>query len=65
MSETRKNGLTDEELAAQQGNILPDREEMSIINPNSPLPWDPSTAPPVVSDDPATAVVPTQTPPLS
>jgi hypothetical protein len=49
----QRRELTAEELAAQQGNPLPDREEMSIITPNSPLPWDPSATPPTPGIAPA------------
>ena len=58
MSREKKRELTAEELAAQQGNPLPDREEMSVITPNSPLPWDPSATPPVVGTDPIPGIVP-------
>jgi hypothetical protein len=65
MSKEKKRELTAEELAAQQGNPLPDREEMSIITPNSPLPWDPSASPPVVATDPTPGIAPAPPPALS
>jgi hypothetical protein len=65
MSKEKKRELTDEELAAQQGNLLPDREEMSIINPSSPLPWDPSASPPVVATDPTPGIAPAPPPAVS
>jgi hypothetical protein len=61
----QRRELTAEELAAQQGNPLPDREEMSIITPNSPLPWDPSASPPVVATDPTPGIAPAPPPALS
>ncbi len=50
MPKEKKQELTAEELAAQQGNFLPDREEMSIINPGNALPMDPSMQPPIATD---------------
>ena len=34
----RKQGLTDEELAAEAGEELPDREAMSLVNANIAVP---------------------------
>jgi hypothetical protein len=65
MPKEKKQELTTAELAAQQGNVLPDREEMSIINPNAAIPWDPSVSPPVIADHPTPAIVPTPPPAVS
>ena len=51
--ETRK--LTDEELERQQGDPLPDREAMSLIDANVAAPVDAAAALNVLSDD-STAV---------
>ena len=36
-----QEGLSDEELEAQSGALLPDREAMSTLNPNVVVPSDP------------------------
>ena len=38
MTEERQNELTEEELAATNGEPLPDREQMSVIRGWEPLP---------------------------
>ena len=38
MTEERNNELTEEELAATNGEPLPDREQMSVIHGWEPLP---------------------------
>jgi hypothetical protein len=65
MPKEKKRELTEEEIAAQQGKPLPDREEMSIITPPSPLPWDPSATPPVAATDPTPGIAPVPPPALS
>ncbi len=38
MSEERKEGLTEEELERENGEVLPDREQMSVIKtPAEPI----------------------------
>jgi len=50
--EIRKTeGLTDEELQAQGGEELPDREEMSLINANIAAPVNAAVAANVLSDN--------------
>jgi hypothetical protein len=44
-------GLTDDELAAQQGEELPDREQMSLINANLAAPVNAAVAANVLSDN--------------
>jgi len=49
MSE-RSAGLTDAELAAQSGEALPDREQMSLVNANVAVPVNAAVAANVLSD---------------
>ena len=52
MSEqTRAEGLTEEELAAETGEELPDREAMSLINSNLAAPINAAVALNVASDN--------------
>ena len=51
----RTEGLSPEELEAQQGEGLPDREEMSLVDANAAVPANVAAALNVASDD-ATAV---------
>ena len=50
MSE-RTQGLTDEELAAEGGEELPDREAMSLINANIAAPVNAAVAANILSDN--------------
>lgn len=43
--------LTDEELAAEAGEALPDREAMSLVNANIAIPINAAVAANVLSDD--------------
>ena len=45
-----KPQLTDEELKAQEGEELPDREQMSLVNANLALPINAAIAANVLSD---------------
>jgi hypothetical protein len=49
--EIRTDGLTEEELAEQAGEELPDREAMSLINANVAAPVNLAAALNVASDD--------------
>jgi hypothetical protein len=49
----QKQGLTDEELKAQQGEELPDREQMSLINANLAAPVNAAVALNALSDNSA------------
>ncbi|MDQ1697665.1 MAG: hypothetical protein QOJ03_3018 [Frankiaceae bacterium] len=49
------DGLSDEELAQQEGEELPDREQMSLVNANIAIPINAAVAANVLSDN-ATAV---------
>jgi len=51
MTEERKQGLSDEELDAQNAEELPDREEMSLINANVAAPINAAVAANVLSDN--------------
>lgn len=44
------SGLTPEELAAQGGENLPDREQMSLVNANVAIPVNAAVAANVLSD---------------
>src|SRR5438067_6658223 len=50
MSQLQKAGLSTEELEAQQGEQLPDREQMSLINANVAAPINAAIALNVLSD---------------
>ena len=47
----RNQGLTDEELAAEGGEELPDREAMSLINANIAAPVNAAVAANILSDN--------------
>ena len=48
-----EEGLSAEELAALEGEALPDREVMSVLDANVPIPLDPSIAADVLAHDDA------------
>ena len=50
MSEKDVQGLTAEELEAQGGEELPDREQMSLVNANLAIPVNAAVAANVLSD---------------
>jgi len=49
--EARTEGLTDEELAEQDAEQLPDREAMSLINANIAAPVNAAVAANILSDN--------------
>jgi hypothetical protein len=51
MADEKKQALTPEELDQQQGEELPDREEMSLINANIAAPINAAVAANVLSDN--------------
>ncbi len=51
MTEETKPELTQEELEAQGGEQLPDREAMSLVNANVAIPINAAVAANVLSDD--------------
>ncbi|MBA2614899.1 MAG: hypothetical protein H0U90_03845 [Actinobacteria bacterium] len=48
---SEESGLTPEEIEAQQGETLPERELMSLINANVAIPIDAAIAANVLSDE--------------
>ena len=50
MAQVQKTGLSSEELEAQSGEQLPDREQMSLINANIAAPINAAIALNVLSD---------------
>ncbi|HZQ28502.1 MAG TPA: hypothetical protein VFA94_12455 [Acidimicrobiales bacterium] len=65
MAEDRKQGMTDEELEAEAGEELPDREAMSLINANLAAPVNAAVAANVLSDNSVAAAEATQTAPIT
>ncbi|HVM28088.1 MAG TPA: hypothetical protein VM433_10530 [Mycobacteriales bacterium] len=61
MTDTTTPGLTDAELEAQDGEQLPDREQMSLINANVAAPVNAAVALNVLSDDSTAVANATQT----
>ena len=57
----KKKGLTTEELEAQTGETLPDREEMSLVNANLAAPVNAAVAANVLSDNATATAVADQT----
>ena len=51
MNDEHTEGLSSEELAAQAGEALPDREAMSLVNANVAIPINAAVAANVLSDD--------------
>ena len=51
MADEKKQELTPEELEAQGGEQLPDREEMSLLNLNAAAPINAAVAANVLSDN--------------
>ena len=62
--EDRTQGLTDEELAAEGGEELPDREAMSLINANLAAPVNAAVAANILSDNSTAVASATQTAPI-
>ncbi|HEV7886971.1 MAG TPA: hypothetical protein VGO92_05395 [Acidimicrobiales bacterium] len=50
MTQDKNTGLTDEELAEETGEELPDREAMSLVNANIAVPVNAAVAANVLSD---------------
>ena len=62
---SEKPGLTDEELAAETSEELPDREAMSLINANLAAPVNAAVALNVASDNSVAYANATQTAPIN
>lgn len=58
-------GLTDAELDAQDGEQLPDREQMSLVNANIAAPVNAAVAANVLSDNSIAYASATQTAPIT
>ncbi len=58
-------GLTDAELAAQDGEQLPEREQMSLVNANLAAPINAAVAANVLSDNSVAYANATQTAPIT
>ncbi len=63
--EKKQPKLTPEELAAQGGEEMPDREEMSLVNLNAALPVNAAVAANVLSDNAKATADATQTAPIT
>ena len=65
MGEAKKSGLSSQELEAQQGEQLPDREQMSLVNANLAIPVNAAIAANVLSDGSIAYADATQTTPIT
>jgi len=65
MSDEKKRELTAEELEAQGGEELPDREEMSLLNANVAAPVNLAAALNVLSDNSTATANAEQTAPIT
>jgi len=65
MADEKKQALTAEELEGQQGEELPDREEMSLINANVAAPINAAVALNALSDNSTATANATQTAPIT
>lgn len=64
-TESHAGGLSPEELEAQSGSELPDREAMSLINANVAIPINAALAANVLSDGSTAGAGATQTGPIT
>jgi hypothetical protein len=64
MADEKKRELTAEELEAQEGEELPDREEMSLLNANVAAPVNLAAALNVLSDNSTATANAEQTAPI-
>lgn len=65
MTENLPQGLTDAELAEQDGEQLPDREQMSLVNANVAAPVNAAVALNALSDGSTAYANATQTAPIT
>lgn len=65
MTDEKKRELTADELAAQGGEELPDREEMSLVNLNAAIPVNAAVAANVLSDNSKAVADASQTTPIT
>jgi hypothetical protein len=64
MADEKKQELTAEELEQQQGEAMPDREEMSLVNANVAAPVNAAVALNALSDGSTATANATQTAPI-
>jgi hypothetical protein len=65
MTQDKNTGLTDEELAEETGEELPDREAMSLVNLNAAAPINAAVAANVLSDNSVAYANAEQTAPIT
>lgn len=65
MTEIEKTGLSEAELEAQEGEQLPEREQMSLVNANLAAPVNAAVAANVLSDNSVAYANATQTAPIT
>ena len=65
MTKPRVNAVSDEELEQQDAEVLPDREQMSLVNANAALPVNAAVALNALSDGSTAIAEATQTAPIT
>lgn len=65
MAKPRVTQVSDEELAQQDAEVLPDREQMSLINANAALPVNAAVALNALSDGSTAIAEASQTTPIT
>jgi hypothetical protein len=65
MTKPRVDAVSDEELAQQDAEVLPDREQMSLVNANAALPVNAAVALNALSDGSTAIAEATQTAPIT
>jgi len=65
MTKPRAKAVSDEELAQQDAELLPDREQMSLVNANAALPVNAAVALNALSDGSTAIAEATQTAPVT
>jgi hypothetical protein len=65
MTKPRVNAVSDEELEQQDAELLPDREQMSLVNANAALPVNAAVALNALSDGSTAIAEATQTAPIT
>jgi hypothetical protein len=65
MADDQKKELTPEELEQEQGEAMPDREEMSLINANAAIPVNAAVGLNALSDNATANATATQSTPIT
>ena len=65
MTKPRVDAVSDEELAQQDAEVLPDREQMSLVNANAALPVNAAVALNALSDGSTAIAEATQDAPIT